>query len=131
VLSIEGQLNDGSISNPISTIVAHSIARHPMYFELNAATKVAFFGDRFLHGYVSHQFAGQSATQLSLCARARQFSRYTFINNLFIIYCLLLLLFSNLLILLIFICYFIILFINIKLTNYILFYFMLFNLISH
>jgi hypothetical protein len=79
VLSLEGQLNDGSISNPIPTIVSHSIARRPMYFGLNAATKVAFYGDRFLHGYVSHQFAGQSATKLSLIARARQFSRYTFI----------------------------------------------------
>jgi hypothetical protein len=84
VLSIEEQLTDGSISNPVSTIVAHDIARKPMYFALDAATKVAFLGDRFLHGYVSHQFAGKSGSHLSLCARARQFSRYLFYSSTFI-----------------------------------------------
>jgi hypothetical protein len=76
VLSIEATLDDGTLSSPISTIVAHSAATRAMHFSLNAATKVAFFGERFLHGYVSHQFAGYSGTELSLYARARQFSSF-------------------------------------------------------
>lgn len=67
---------------PISTVVAHSVARRPMYFSINAATKIPFFGDRYLHGYVNNQFAGVGATNLILNARARQFSRcsFTFVN---------------------------------------------------
>eukprot|EP00026_Physarum_polycephalum_P001947 Phypoly_transcript_01950.p1 GENE.Phypoly_transcript_01950~~Phypoly_transcript_01950.p1 ORF type:complete len:961 (+),score=229.34 Phypoly_transcript_01950:117-2999(+) len=76
VLSIEAQLDDGALSSPISTIVARSAATRAMHFSLNAATKVAFFGERFLHGYVSHQFEGYSGTDLSLYARARQFSSF-------------------------------------------------------
>lgn len=112
-------MDDGALSSPVATIVAHSAATRPMHFSLNAATKVAFYGDRyfiylfyfkvrgakfckefvkkfllfffllskpkliifvrFLHGYVSHQFSGYSGTELSLYARARQFSRY-FLN---------------------------------------------------
>ena len=75
MLSIEAKLDDGILSSPITTIVAESRASHPMHFSLNAATKVAFFGERFLHGYVSHQFAGDSGAELNLYARARQFSR--------------------------------------------------------
>eukprot|EP00026_Physarum_polycephalum_P002207 Phypoly_transcript_02212.p1 GENE.Phypoly_transcript_02212~~Phypoly_transcript_02212.p1 ORF type:complete len:944 (+),score=196.07 Phypoly_transcript_02212:68-2899(+) len=76
VLSIEAQLDDGILSSPITTIVAERKAAHPMRFSLNAATKVSFYGDRYLHGYVSHQFAGYSGTELSLYARARQFSSF-------------------------------------------------------
>ncbi len=38
--------------------------------------QVTFNGDRFLHGWVSHQFSGQSGASLQLVARARQFSSY-------------------------------------------------------
>lgn len=38
--------------------------------------KVAFMGDRHVHGWVSHQFSGYSGVQLSLVARARQFSSF-------------------------------------------------------
>jgi hypothetical protein len=47
ILSIEAQLDDGVLSSPISTIVARSAALRAMHFSLNAATKVAFFGERF------------------------------------------------------------------------------------
>ena len=76
MVSIDAQLSGEPLSYPISTLVAHSTAKHPMKFALNAATKVAFFGDRYLHGYVTHQFAHHSGTELFLNARARQFSRY-------------------------------------------------------
>jgi hypothetical protein len=76
VLSIEAQLDDGVLSSPITTIVAQSNATHPMHFPLNAAAKVSFYGERYLHGYVSHQFEGYSGTELSLYARARQFSSF-------------------------------------------------------
>jgi hypothetical protein len=75
-LSIEAQLDDGGVANPISTIVSHAPARAPMYFSINASTKVAFTGDRYLHGYVAHQFDSYSGTELSLVARARQFSSF-------------------------------------------------------
>lgn len=86
-MSIEAESHyDRSISNPISTIVAHDVARRPMYFDINAATKVSFLGDRYVHGYVSHQFAEQSGLQLSLFARARQFSRYFIILLIYFIF---------------------------------------------
>lgn len=74
-LSISAKLDDGKVSSPISTIVSHSIASRPMYFSINEATRVGFLGDRFLHGYVSHQFSGYSGISLFLEARSRQFSR--------------------------------------------------------
>lgn len=80
VLSIESQ----PISNPISTLVKHAVGGEAMHFAINDAANISFFGDRYLHAYVSHQFGQDSGPQLSLCARARQFSRYAF-------YCLLLL----------------------------------------
>jgi hypothetical protein len=39
--------------------------------------QVEFHGDRFLHGWVSHQFKGaQPLSQLNIVARARQFSSF-------------------------------------------------------
>lgn len=76
ILSIEAQLDDGSLAEPILTTVRSSVATRPMYFSLDAATKVAFLGERYLHAWVSHQFAGNSGLSLSLNARARQFSSF-------------------------------------------------------
>lgn len=81
-VGIDGQLADGSTTSPIYTLVHHSFASpsdphaKPMKFPISAATNVAFFGDRYLHSYVSHQFSGQNGSSLSLVARARQFSSY-------------------------------------------------------
>ncbi len=41
-----------------------------------AAANVSFTGEVYLHAFVGHQFSGQNATQLSLNARARQFSSF-------------------------------------------------------
>eukprot|EP00005_Dracoamoeba_jomungandri_P004063 CAMPEP_0174252518 /NCGR_PEP_ID=MMETSP0439-20130205/1954_1 /TAXON_ID=0 /ORGANISM="Stereomyxa ramosa, Strain Chinc5" /LENGTH=954 /DNA_ID=CAMNT_0015333069 /DNA_START=71 /DNA_END=2935 /DNA_ORIENTATION=+ len=77
VVSIEADTNDGEMADPIFTVVRHTeTVAAPMSFPLNASTSVEFFGDRYLHAYISHQFAGQSASSLQLVARARQFSSY-------------------------------------------------------
>mmetsp|Transcript_26532 Transcript_26532/g.66759 ORF Transcript_26532/g.66759 Transcript_26532/m.66759 type:complete len:929 (-) Transcript_26532:58-2844(-) len=76
VLSIEAELADGSLPQPIRTVVRRREAAHPMRFAINAATDVSFFGERYLHAWMSHQFSGQSGTQLNLVARARQFSSF-------------------------------------------------------
>lgn len=47
-----------------------------MHFPISASAKVAFTGEVYLHGWIGHQFAGDSAVQLSLNARARQFSSF-------------------------------------------------------
>lgn len=81
-VGIEDKLDDGSSSSPIHTLVRHSFSSpadpetKPMRFPINAATNVSFFGDRYLHAYVSHQFSGYSGSSLSLVARARQFSSF-------------------------------------------------------
>lgn len=46
----------------------------PMHFAINAATNVVFRGERYVHGLISTVFASQPAPQVSLQARARQFS---------------------------------------------------------
>mmetsp|Transcript_26534 Transcript_26534/g.66767 ORF Transcript_26534/g.66767 Transcript_26534/m.66767 type:complete len:940 (-) Transcript_26534:58-2877(-) len=77
VLSIEAELADGSLPQPIRTVVRRREAgAKPMRFAINAATDVSFFGERYLHAWMSHQFSGQSGTQLNLVARARQFSSF-------------------------------------------------------
>lgn len=74
VISIESGSADGA--EPISTFVRTTQATAPMYFVVNAATKVAFFGERHIHGWVSHQFAGSHLPALWLMARAREFSSF-------------------------------------------------------
>eukprot|EP01122_Echinamoeba_exundans_P006772 TRINITY_DN1971_c0_g2_i1.p1 TRINITY_DN1971_c0_g2~~TRINITY_DN1971_c0_g2_i1.p1 ORF type:complete len:992 (+),score=172.24 TRINITY_DN1971_c0_g2_i1:130-3105(+) len=79
-VSIECQLADGSIPEPIFTTTRHirkdSALAGPMRFPINAATNVVFGGDRYLHAWVNHQFAGSSGQSWSLVARARQFSSF-------------------------------------------------------
>uniref|UniRef100_A0A7S4MII2 Uncharacterized protein n=1 Tax=Odontella aurita TaxID=265563 RepID=A0A7S4MII2_9STRA len=75
VLSIE-KLNSDS-NEPIMSITRKLDGEiSPMYFPINAATSVEFTGDRYLHAWVSHQFAGQQKDSYQLVARARQFSSF-------------------------------------------------------
>lgn len=74
-LSIE-EAGGSDTSDPIQTVVCARPAHKLMYLPINAATKVGFGGDRYLHAWVSHQFSGHSSTSLSLVARARQFSSF-------------------------------------------------------
>eukprot|EP00475_Leptophrys_vorax_P036225 TRINITY_DN60812_c0_g1_i1.p1 TRINITY_DN60812_c0_g1~~TRINITY_DN60812_c0_g1_i1.p1 ORF type:complete len:946 (+),score=253.54 TRINITY_DN60812_c0_g1_i1:36-2840(+) len=76
VLSIEAQINGETLANPIYTVVRHMRADTPMQFEINAATRVSLYGDRYLHSWVTHQFSNQAGFTLSLNARARQFSSF-------------------------------------------------------
>lgn len=75
-LSIESTLADGSMAEPIFSIVRHSVARAPMRFPISAATEVSFLGDRYLHAWIGHQFSNSSGMTLNLAARARQFSSF-------------------------------------------------------
>ena len=45
-----------------------------MSFALDAATRVLFHGERYLHAYIDHQFARAPSPPLTLSVRARQFS---------------------------------------------------------
>ena len=75
VLAVEAE-RGAAMPDPISTTVACSVARQPMSFALDAATRVSFLGERYLHAWISHAFSGQSGLSLSLVARARQFSSF-------------------------------------------------------
>jgi hypothetical protein len=48
----------------------------PMSFAINAATRVRFTGERYLHALLATTFAGSSGARLSLVARARQYSSF-------------------------------------------------------
>jgi hypothetical protein len=63
----------GNITDVISTTVRQTVATQPMYFALDASTRVAFLGERHLHAWISHQFSHPPTPPLSLIARARQF----------------------------------------------------------
>ena len=75
-VSIEGQLDDGSIPQPILTSVRAVEPVHAMRFAIDAATNVTFHGERYLHSWIDHSFNGSSGLSLSLNARARQFSSF-------------------------------------------------------
>lgn len=74
VLAIEAER--GGATAAISTTVHQSAARWPMRFALDASTRVAFLGERYLHAWIGHQFSGQPSPALALVARARQFSSF-------------------------------------------------------
>ena len=75
-LSLEAEMNDGSIAEPIASIVNGPSQGHPMQFALGAATRVTFHGQRYLHAWVRNSFNGDTGLGLSLSARARQFSSF-------------------------------------------------------
>lgn len=74
-LGIEARVGR-AMPEAISTIVARRDATRPMSFALDASTRVSFLGERYLHGWVAHQFSGRTDLSLSLVARARQFSSF-------------------------------------------------------
>lgn len=47
-----------------------------MQFPINAATNISFYGDRYIHAHVTHQFSGETSSSFSLSARAHQFSSF-------------------------------------------------------
>ena len=79
VVAIEGGAAAATIDDPIRTIsrrLDSAADALPMSFALDAATRVIFGGERYLHAYLAHQFADQPPQQLRLTARARQFSSF-------------------------------------------------------
>ena len=76
-LSLEAEAEGGAMPEPIRTLVHSSdAAGRPMYFALDAATKVEFVGEHFVHAYVHHKFSQAPGARLQLAARARQFSSF-------------------------------------------------------
>lgn len=69
-------VNSENKDNPIYTSVRQSNSDFGMKFKINAATECTFFGKRYLHASIMHKFSGQTAPQISLSARARQFSSF-------------------------------------------------------
>lgn len=78
-IEIETKLADSTLSEPIQTSVSHSRARKPMKFPISAATNISFYGDRYLHAYVSHQFSGNS--EQSVTAHEKSISNLLFSSN--------------------------------------------------
>eukprot|EP00475_Leptophrys_vorax_P036859 TRINITY_DN6288_c0_g1_i3.p1 TRINITY_DN6288_c0_g1~~TRINITY_DN6288_c0_g1_i3.p1 ORF type:complete len:959 (-),score=232.67 TRINITY_DN6288_c0_g1_i3:31-2679(-) len=75
IISINAKYPKESLTEPIYTVFRKiDSVETPMNFALNAATKVSFFGERYLHAYIAHQFEDSTGASLSLNARARQFS---------------------------------------------------------
>jgi hypothetical protein len=75
-ISIEEQQVDGSMSEPVYTMVSQSAASTPMEFSLNAATTVRFGGERCLHAWLRHSFSNAPSASAFLSAQARQFSSF-------------------------------------------------------
>lgn len=98
IISIEAKLNDanpvsspslfssapvnavappeGSAPQPILTSVRSFEDPLPMQFAIGAASHVPFYATKYLHAYMGFQFAGDSGSQMSFWARARQFSSF-------------------------------------------------------
>ena len=82
----EGELSicgDGD-SKPIETMVATRLGDGsrpvpPMHVKLSASARLAFTGDRYVHGIVRHAFSSSGALRLHLRARARQFSCFVLV----------------------------------------------------
>ena len=75
-ISIEVPKNGDTPAEPVSTIVRHIDAGAEMSIRLNAQCTISLKGDQFLHAYLAQSFQGSGSSQLSLVARARQFSAF-------------------------------------------------------
>lgn len=72
VVAIERGAGDAAIT----TTVRRTEAARPMYIPLDASTRIAFGGERYLHAWIGHQFSGEDGPAPQLVARARQFSSF-------------------------------------------------------
>lgn len=78
---IEFDMQAADSQNPneqVKTIV-RKLDDQLMEFSLNAATKVVFGGDRYLHALLRHSFSGYLSPGYSITANARQFSSFILI----------------------------------------------------
>ena len=76
VVAVEAALSDGSMAQPVATMVATSRLETAMQFAIAASARVAFRGEVHVHGLMMHEFGGDSGVKLTLNARARQFSSF-------------------------------------------------------
>ena len=70
---------NGGPQQPITVFTALLPTGGSMGFALNAETRVAFGGERLLHGWLNHRFSNSgsgSINNLTLVASARQFSSF-------------------------------------------------------
>lgn len=87
-LSIEMSGQGQGIDEPLPSIMRYALAKKAFHFNIDATTRLGFYGDRFLHGFVLHQFSGEQGYQLNLVcsekasfvdlqiARAKNFSSF-------------------------------------------------------
>eukprot|EP01061_Rhynchopus_euleeides_P028827 TRINITY_DN469_c0_g2_i5.p1 TRINITY_DN469_c0_g2~~TRINITY_DN469_c0_g2_i5.p1 ORF type:complete len:929 (+),score=475.37 TRINITY_DN469_c0_g2_i5:57-2843(+) len=78
VVGIEQVVKGGEMSEPVTTVsrVLGDAESSVMRFALNASSQVRFGGERHVHSYIAHRFSTESVPQMSLVARARQFSGF-------------------------------------------------------
>eukprot|EP01064_Diplonema_japonicum_P021011 TRINITY_DN3055_c0_g1_i1.p1 TRINITY_DN3055_c0_g1~~TRINITY_DN3055_c0_g1_i1.p1 ORF type:complete len:924 (+),score=285.24 TRINITY_DN3055_c0_g1_i1:65-2773(+) len=77
ILSIEESKPDGSMSDPVPTVVrCIPEDEKPMKFALSASATVSFTGKTFVHSYVGHRFSHEALSKLQVNGRARQFSGF-------------------------------------------------------
>ena len=77
-VAIEGTVGSRD-DEPIRALGRRVDSAEPYTFALNAATRVTFHGERWLHAYLAHEFGGDDdgpSEELHLSARARQFSAF-------------------------------------------------------
>jgi hypothetical protein len=63
LIEIGFRASPNSTTEPINTVVRRTVARTPMTFPINSATNISFYGDRYVHAFVSHQFTDSSQSQ--------------------------------------------------------------------
>lgn len=76
ILSLEASPADGSIVEPMQTLVSKSELEKPMEFVIGAGTRIRYTGQMHLHGLLLHQFADETGVSVRLNARARQFCSF-------------------------------------------------------
>jgi hypothetical protein len=77
--TISIETDAGAPGEPVySSVRVWKNAPH-MKFPINAATRISFGGERYLHSIIQHQFAGSASERLKLISRARQFSSFILI----------------------------------------------------
>jgi len=79
--SPEGTLNIQKASAPIATMVSREDHPDAMFMALSASSTVTIHGDRYLHGWLSHEFnpaltRGYRSGGLELTVKANQFSGF-------------------------------------------------------
>ncbi len=76
IVSLEATLSNGSMAEPVATMVSVSDLNTPMQFSISASAKVSFTGEVCVHGLMMHQFGDESGMNFSLSLKARPFGAF-------------------------------------------------------